>query len=491
MDERGLLLCAVALVIAAVFLLFSIRSKDARGVFKPTGFPLAYMTVVLVLPLFYMGLTGERVGSMPLEVYSWPVIVVSLLHLGGYVSGVGVGSFFSDSDQVKTSPRFGSKRWFGAKGPKRYNNLAILWAGRAMLWTSATLLVLYIARTGTVFTSTYGEGQGMGFYTIVNSLFVTAEALLAPATACLFYGLTVLRKRLFSSPDGIVLLVTLLAHVLLMGNRGAAIPAILIWLWFTQSSSKPFPVRRLVVLGAGIILAFLWIANFRGQAEVDAGLGEDPFNQFLFNISSPIYVTYVLSNILDGIGGFYYGATYVAVIPELIPGIIGRSLGIVPTGRTAALEFREQVGFSENHGVGFAFPSEAYMNFGLAGVLVASFIVGIVFASGYAARNVAGPAGLVYPLILGGMPYALRSDFLGLVKGVIYSIIIVYLIFWVAQRSRRDMIDEKADMAFEDGGQGSGLPTDADDERLVGTEENSEHSALNSPSAGRAAAERA
>jgi len=409
-------IAATSLIFVGVlFFLFRVASGDW---FHPLAFPLAYAAVALIGPVLFILSTGTSIGTSTREDITSTLIGVFVLT----VAGMAAGSVFSF---VLFRRRGG---WGAEAGPARvldYERLRRL--GR---WIILVTIVLRASEVPEAFAHPYGFGV----------LIYNVDALARAATNILVFTAVILisisnaqlHRRILLASD-YALFGAFVIFTLLTGSRGELVGPALFALYVHHIT-----VRRMR-LWAGILLGLVVVAVFTavGQYRVGQGLPTDSTtlaSRALLPVSTPVLVT---SNLIDRVPAhhpFSDGSTYLESIKRQFPGPIAVAL-FGPPRATGTFVYRQLIGYtSTNSGFAFSFPSESYLNFGLAGSFGVAALLGLLIGYAYRRQSPRPTRALhvLYPILIASLPLSLRSDAVEQVKTVLYPMIILMLLFQFA-----------------------------------------------------------
>jgi hypothetical protein len=355
--------------------------------------------------------TGNGIGSIPRSSLTAPTMLIMSLLVIGYILGTRLTAILS----MRSS----------GQAPKEtsvdYPSLRTV--GRCLLMLSLAAKVYQLRSTGSVFTTTYGAGQTE--YTSGTAIAILGESLVAVGALLIMHA----NSRQFGKPlqrlDWLLLGAVLLISVVLLGSRGEAIAPVFLFLWFRTRFGKPIKTKTMVVMLGAVATAFLGIWKIRSSAAAAYPLVQ----QLLWQTASPQLLTANVAAVVPDRLAFFEGSTYLSALQGSLPGFISRSIFGAPSG-TGALAYREIIGLNDpNQGYGFAFPTEAYLNFGYVGVFIAGLLLGVLIQWAWNWQTTGTImnrlAVFVYPLLISYLPYGLRSDSLGQIKSIIYPLAIL------------------------------------------------------------------
>lgn len=433
--SRTIVICASTLILFGVVALqFVDGFRPLTKIFYPLAVPLAYLIYALLVPLLYMSVTGKGIGSISPSVVTWRATAVMLLFVGAYVSGVlayGIvrSRFKPVGGVLARSPQYTST----------VESVTIV-IGRIILGVALAAQIYELVRRGPIGISTYGSDQLS--YSSDTTIAVIGEALVAVGCLLVMHGNAARERRPLKVPDW-VLVLAIAAAGLALGSRNELIAPILLYFWYRFASAdgprKLRPVVVLVVAAAVVALtisAFVVVADLRSGSRSHYSLVQT----VLWQTSSPALLTGNVTRLIPSHVGYYGGSTYLAALKSMLPGPITRDLfGSRTVDGTGAIAYRSLIHFTDpNQGWGFAIPTEAYENFGFAGVIFVGMLVGAIFqaAASWTARRDDGGITLpqyIYPLLMSYLPYGLRSDALSQLKSTLYPIVIIWVSLLIAR----------------------------------------------------------
>jgi hypothetical protein len=443
-NQIALLLYPVSAALAATIVVAFVRARrrgEATALLHPLVLPLAYIGYALLIPQIYMLTSGRGIASIPFDSLSVASVQVMCYTVIGYILGAAVTLAL----WRRTSPPFGpikkvpSSESIGAK--------TIADTGRLILFMSLAAKLYQVATRGSVFTSAYGADQLS--YDQTTAIGIIGEALIPVGCLALMYGNSRLSRRPLRGPDWVILATVLFISVVLLGSRAEAIAPAALFLWFRLLYGKRLTVRALAIATAALGTVFLIISRLRAPT---GGATYSLLEQLLWQTSSPQLLTGVVTALVPERVGFFSGSTYAAALQYSLPGPISRALFGDVAG-TGTLVYRDLAGVtSVNQGYGFALPTEAYLNFGNAGVAIIAILIGASFAIAYrwASDSSRGLAlgSFVYPLLISYLPYGLRTDFLSQFKSVVYPLVITALLIAIAREFSKNKSHDKAPRGF-------------------------------------------
>lgn len=399
--------------VLVVLALASVR-LGRRDWFHPFGFPLLYVGFALYAPLLYIGGTGQELLGIGPDDLSPTLVAIAILTIAGVV----VGLFAS----LRLTPDLASEHLY-QPDPQRLKAFG----------TAA--LVVAVGSRAYITVSTFGEPYGLGSVvfgglssveTLANFLFF-AGVLLVTISNVRLYG------RVWTGWD-LAFAASFIGSALLSGSRGELVAPVLFALWAHHSFVRPLRLRHALVATLAIVIVFQGTAGTRaGEAFIEdrASVVE----RTLGSVGIPVQVTHLLLEHMPRQGGFEHGATYAAALERQLPGPVGRAV-LGPPADTGTFVLRDLIGFSNrNAGFGFAFPAEAFLNFGLPGVLLGGVFLGGLL--GFAYKRQADPPSralhFLYPLLIATLPLSFRADAVAQIKSVLYPMILLGMVFWLAR----------------------------------------------------------
>jgi hypothetical protein len=298
-------------------------------------------------------------------------------------------------------------------------------AGIILMSAAALSQLLIVALTGG---TAYGANQFQyGWPSILDPGAATALLTGLALTSVAHSQLTkpTCLKDLLRGREWAVLFVYMLA-VIARGGRGELIAPAVYIAWVYSARVRAIKSRWLLT---GLLVALIggsMISNYRQAGDSWPGNPYAVIQNAANAVSSPAWLTQETVIHVPSTIRYMKGSTYFAAVEGQIPGPLSRAAG-VPT-RTASAVFRNIIGFSDpNQGFAESYPSEAYLNFGLAGCLGAGVALGALMGWAWAkSRETATrPRDLLYSILLAGLISGFRSDALTQIKDVLYPMLIL------------------------------------------------------------------
>ena len=410
----ALLLLAVSTVALIVG-----RFGLARGDwFHPYVFPLGYVTLSLTAPAIYLGLAGRPLEALPNAV----TLEMAALFIA-VILGLAAGLSLSLA-------RLGSGLVTGTDNGLDYRRM--LKVGRVSL-LAATALKLY-AVSGQL-----GEAYGTNSVSFgaTHSIDVIAGFLVLAGLALASVANVQLCGTVLSKVDAAVVSAFALT-TLASGGRDELIAVMLFLAWAQHTLVRRIRLVPILAASLTLVVVLQGVVGVRAGESVVGGVA--PFlDRTMTSIGTPTFDASETIRRVPKEREYELGATYSAAIKRQLPGPLAVKLFGEPDD-TGAYVFRDLIGFDDpNAGFGFSLPSEAYLNFGIAGGAGVAVIVGVFL--GYAFRRARSPAirpvHLLYPIALASLPTALRSDALGQLKSVLYPMAALTAGFSVCGAYRR------------------------------------------------------
>jgi hypothetical protein len=419
---------ALVLVVAALVAL-AYKGRHA-GWFHPLSLPFATLAVMSLGAPLWVYFTHESVGLLydnghQPAIASTLAVAVSVtacealtLVVVGYM--VGVGAAFALTKQAK--PTAADERWpiFRHRDMRRAGFL--LMAAGAVSQLAAAVLERGI---------TYGANQlQYGLASVLNSGAATAllvGLILVTLTASHTAKPKCLRD-LLRGREWAALSLYMLA-VAVTGERGGLINP-LVYLALVYSTQVRVIALKWIV--AGVLLALIGgtvISNYRSDRGLSPGSPNVIMQNAVGDVSSSAWLTQETVIHVPSTAGYMHGSTYLAAAEAQLPGPVARAVGA--PARAASAVFRNLIGFSDpNQGFAEAYPSEAYLNFGLVGCVGAGLFLGALMGWAWRKRRAraARPRDLLYPVLLAGLIGGFRSDALAQIKDVLYPMLAVWVL---------------------------------------------------------------
>lgn len=424
-DGLGLFIVLLLIGFGGVGVVSAVRgARSHLGIFRPTAIPLLYLCLVFLGPPMFMWATGSPIGSVQTSTITTATVSIAGLFLLGYVCGAvlfrrapSIGDFLAHSwsDFESRTSRF------------------VVTAGRFMLAASLAAKVYQVATTGSIADGAYGANQLD--YSLGTTVAVVGEGLVAAGALLVMYGNTVSRGYPVRGLDTLLLGAILAISMFLLGSRGEAIAPIVMFAWFHVRSGRRVRILPALVVIVAVIAVFELVSNLRAAGPAVTPIS--PLENMLFQVSSPTLLSYNVSMLVPESSPFTQGSTYIASLGALLPGALTRAVFGDVSG-TGALYYRELIHFDNpNQGWGFAYPTEAYLNFGFFGVFVMALLLGAFLSVAFRKAVTITPADrlwpVVYPLVISYIPYGIRSDALAQMKSVLYPLIMMGFVLIVAR----------------------------------------------------------
>jgi hypothetical protein len=414
-----------ALVLALAALVALARKGRHAGWFHPLSLPFATLTLMSLGGPLWVYFTHQTVGLLYLTGYqplmpSGLAAAVSVtactaltLVMVGYL--MGVGAAFVLTQQAK--PAVVDQRW-----PMfRYREMRRAGLTFMAVGAFSQLAVAVLAR-GTA----YGA----------NQLQYSLGSILGPGAAtALLVGLilvtltashTTKPKRLRDLLRGWewAALVLYVLTVALSGERAGLIAPTVYLAWVYSTQVRAIPLRWITAVA---LLAFITgsvITSYRADDGLSPGSPGVIARRAVGGVSSSAWLTQQTVIHVPSTVGYMHGSTYLAAVEAQLPGPLARAVGAPK--RTASAVFRNLIGFYDpNQGFAESYPSEAYLNFGLAGCLGAGLFLGALMGWAWRKRRETATRArdLLYPVLLAGLVYGFRSDALTQIKDVLYPMV--------------------------------------------------------------------
>lgn len=247
-------------------------------------------------------------------------------------------------------------------------------------------------------------------------------------------------------------IVTLTAVVLpalvctvLLGSRWVIFSAFLTGVAAWSVRSGRLPVVRLGILFVVLVLAGTIIKDYRlGGKLPDLGSAivrrhTFPLVEFFQEIGQTSAVVARTVNVYGDLTPYRYGETLAGAALSIIPSV-PRILGL--TERRPMYELAEdlfpQEFVSEGFTIGFSIVAELFLNFGVVGVAVGLFVVGLIFGLWYKRAVTTRRASVLFPLfaIFSVFVFGMRNDFLTWLRYAVWGGGLFFFVGLVYDRTR-------------------------------------------------------
>lgn len=413
-ESNWSLLVFVSTVASACAALGIRRSHRVNGrvdLFHPLVFPLVYVSVSFFLPFWVTYALERPVGSLarPYSVADWTPL---LLVLGVVAFAAGAALPFRH--------KVDSKSHLGDAQDRVSRNLIAI--GRLIGLVALGLAALALIRGGVEV-----RGTGQGEYSTLDSLSVATKMAPLTAAVLIVVGHASGPSRAVAAKIDVLLLGSIVVATGLRGTRSAAIAVILVMVMAMINHGKAI---RSTVFGIGGAALFM-VAVLRYRNEVQGVSTEASFWEILLGDMAPVgFTTGTIAEFVPSTFPFASGSTILAALFRQLPSPIAVRL-FGPPDDTGAQVFRQMIGLTNpNQGVGFSLPADGYLNFGILGVMGTCFVIGSMLSWSYARYDLSSTraTGALYLILVAMLPFALRSDYLGSIKSVLYP----FMILWVA-----------------------------------------------------------
>jgi len=254
-----------------------------------------------------------------------------------------------------------------------------------------------------------------------------------------------------------ILIIALGFLLLAIGRRRYLLTLILAIAAYRHYRHRQFSVGLLLVLGgAGFILFNAWGLlrqfpwhGFASRAPWEAVL-QRPLRDFIYTVAGAgefsgagVWLPQVISRVSSGSLSYLFGLSYLRAPIAFIPRILfpGRPPML---GEWYVTTFHPELS-EQGGGMGFFFLAEAYLNFGVPGIIAVMGLAGVILrcAAGYLRRHRDIPAtALLYAAFISWIPSGLRVDFATAVKGFLefyFAVILLAVLYsrgWRAPTGR-------------------------------------------------------
>lgn len=414
-SEREGLRVLLGLVSGILLTSLLARFLGRRDWFHPLSLPAVYVGIVLTVPVMFVLWTGQSLDLLRESDLSPEALTVLGLTLAGLLLGLNLGLL----RRFPTRSRGATERRF------------MVLSGRALLVTATAARMAELLLTSP--SQAYGEGQlafdaESSVRTFVNGAVLVSIILTSIGQS------DSLKSRLLAPVDWTLFLL-FSAATLATGARAPLLAPCLFLAWVYNGRIKRITWRVGLPLLIVAILVFQFVGVVR-LSNSERFLRETSATQrTLQGLSSPVLITANVVQRVPEQREFLLGSTYWAAVKRQLPGPLSRHLFGFPDD-TGTFVYRRLIGFeSEDHGFGFAFPAEAYINFGFPGALMISFFFGLIFSWSYRFADVRAVRGqgVLYPLMLATLPYGFRADALTHLKLVLLPLVGVSVFFWISR----------------------------------------------------------
>ena len=409
----------------ALFLLFcgmfafSLRWLRRGEWFHPWAFPILYLLACCTLPIAFLIGFNEPLanpGIDPLAVTPRLIAVFGLTAIG-LIAGIAAGLRLP---RLRRSDRATDVDFGG-----------VLSAGRG-------LLVVALAARLFVFVNSYGVtyGQGSVAFGLAGALEAIANVVVFAAIVLIVFANVRLERRTLAPAD-LALLALFVLATLAVGSRGELLAPALFILWAHHAYVRRISFGAVAVTAAIVLVVFQGVSGTRVN-EPFLQSPKQAVQRSLGSVATPVQVQSLLMTRVPARQPQLGGSTYTAALVRQAPGPVASSVLGQPTD-TGSFEFRRIMGITSPHfGLGFAFPSEAYLNFDLVGVAIAALLLGGLLAFAYRQRA-AVPARAIhvlYGILIATLPIGFRSDAVEHMKIILYPMLLLTVVLYLFGRPR-------------------------------------------------------
>lgn len=406
----GAVLAAAAAVALFGALVGVRRSRAATGrvdLFHPALFPSLYVAVASLAPVAWLYVAERPLGYITTQLMAPHTPILMALASVGFT----LGCLIVPRGRVKPGKKM-DPRTLGA-------------AGRLLL-----LVPLVLAARDFAGAVVGVRGLGQSQFTAADVLNALGMIAAPAAVSMILASRQQLGKRLLGPADAAMML-GLVVLLGLNGRRGAALGVMVVLLFFA-TRRKGANLRA--VLGFGAMLVFTYAVVVYRTAATGGRTTLSSVAVLLRDLGSVAFTTGATAQALPPASEFG-GSTIVAGLVRQLPSPIVNSL-LGPPDDTGAFVFRTLTGLGNNRtGFGFSLPAEGVLNFGTVGAFLVPAAAGVLLAWMYARFDpgASKALALLYPVAVGTVPFAWRSDTLGAVKGVLYPALILWATLIVAR----------------------------------------------------------
>lgn len=373
------------------------RAAGQFDPFHPLLFPSLYVAFACLAPTLWVWGLNRPLGFVSKSLMSPETPAIMALSVAGFVIGAAIPFARRVAKKVERNSR-------------------VLARTGHVLLAASLLLNIRDYLSGAVL----NRGLGQNTVTLAGSIGVLGFLVGCAAIALMLTARLQQGKSLLGRAEWTAVL-ALIGFLGLSGKRANAL-AIMITILVYLTRKKGANFRAIVGLAATALFASIVLSYRTAANNTIDSLGA--VAALLRDLGSIPFTTGVTA---QAIGHSYLGgSTIIAGLLRQIPSPIANNLFGQPAD-TGAFQFRTISGMgNDSLGYGFSLPAEGYLNFGLVGAFALMLVVGAALAWFYARFDTDGTKAtqFVYVIFVASLPFALRSDVLGLVKGVLYPSII-------------------------------------------------------------------
>jgi len=329
-----------------------------------------------------------------------------------------------------------------------------LWAAAAVLLGSSILLGSFIVQVGGLehylgagYLRLYELERGWEHLAVGLPLFGTGLLLLYHAT-------DVTRSRVVGVLTWVLILATG-AFLFAIGRRRYLLTLLLAIVVYRQYRRHRLSPAELLVLGAGGFLVFnVWGLlrrfpwhRFLSQ-EAWSEVFRRPLRDFIYTVAGEgefsgagVWLPQVLTHLRDGTMGYLFGSSYAQTPVAFIPRVLYPDRPMMLSEWYVTTYHPDLA--AQGGGMGFFFLAEAYLNFGVVGIVAAMTLAGVLFriVTEYLKKSsYSAPVVLLYAGIISWIPSGMRIDFATAVKGFVefyFVVLLLAVLYSSAQLTRK------------------------------------------------------
>lgn len=426
-QAAGLVAMATAIgIVGASYVAGKLYYKAAGvpvNVFYPLGFPLAYLAFSFVAPPAYAVIRHTNLGTIRPdesgEVATWLMVWCVAAAATGAALALGL-----------------------PKPPAPNRTPRIIDGRRLVVFGRLSMIVLILTGLyGIAQGGVLARGLGQGQYSTADAVAALSVIFTPVAPVLCLLGHRVMGRRTMLRITDWLLIAGVLAVFSLNGNRGSSVGMIvLLAMWGARYGARRAAPLRLATLLVITLTLALGVLRYRTSIQGDAFIRNKTRTEIVLgDLNVAAETTMGTQRSLDTGYPLAYGSTFFEEFKRLLPSPIAVPL-FGPPKTTATLRYRDMIRLHDTkQGVGYSLPAEGLMNFGAIGMLAVCLVIGILIARSFTYGFGHADQGLTYLyfIVVANLPFGLRSDALGISKGILYGLFAVMIAVRLSVRKER------------------------------------------------------
>lgn len=422
-DSILLMFC---LTIFYMIYVYSMNLKSAKYVFK-TILRIDVLFYTFFYVVYYYPYQMYLLGMNSLGTVFMQNDYVSQSNHSIIASTVGILSFFLAYNRNYTSLRI----------TKKLQTISVDLLQKVLMFVFVVLFIIYLPQLFINITQVYSGSSGD---TILDAIYLLISVISIILGCISSYKLYIEKKRDSASTISIIFIFIWLIHILLLGHRSMFITILVSNLAIYFTLYKPVKVKTFILLVVFALIFYQIIEvirtiddfSYENFIEAQEYKQERQGGETSFNISTVLARSTfdVIPNKQDYFYGRFLWVSFTSFVPFLTGLLIDDDL--YSSGSVLNLYVKGQ-------GAGSDIISQAYMDFGVFGV------VGLLFLIGYIAKKILitfynDPNNIInsvlYCIFLGSIVILPRFDLAYLIKNIMYAYILITVVYFLFNKKR-------------------------------------------------------